>query len=326
MQTIDSIDYLSRHCRLDTEDLDEAREHVGRMWERHHSYLRHGRRYALRWHQVDLPRTSLSYARTSSSLHIECGPVSDSFRITLHEAGGIRQIINGEKTVSTPRLATLHAPGQVLRLETEPFRLLLLTFDGTFVREGLADRFGDAAANRTWPHDMPLDTPSGRLLRSLCRWMARDLDKPSSPIGSGSTSEAVERTLLTIFLDGLSDRLSSDEDAGDALSAARVRQIEEWIDAHFGEAITVEDLARIAGVSVRSLQASYRRHRGCSPMQAVISRRLAFARHALKTATPATTVTEVATASGFFHFGRFAERYRQRFGEAPSETLARSNC
>jgi AraC-like DNA-binding protein len=43
----------------------------------------------------------------------------------------------------------------------------------------------------------------------------------------------------------------------------------------------------------------------------------------LEAATPAATVTEVATECGFFHLGRFSARYRQAFGEVPSSTLAR---
>ncbi|MFJ9009929.1 helix-turn-helix domain-containing protein [Streptomyces canus] len=34
-----------------------------------------------------------------------------------------------------------------------------------------------------------------------------------------------------------------------------------------------------------------------------------------------TTVTEVAHVWGFVHLGRFARRYRERYGESPSQTL-----
>ncbi len=108
------------------------------------------------------------------------------------------------------------------------------------------------------------------------------------------------------------------------LDAARVRQIEEWIDAHFDEPIGIEDLARRAGVGVRSVQTAFRRLRGCTPMQMVLRRRLEAAREMLRRATPQTTVTHVATECGFFNFGRFSCRYRDMFGEAPSQTLARA--
>ena len=36
-------------------------------------------------------------------------------------------------------------------------------------------------------------------------------------------------------------------------------------------------------------------------------------------------VTAVASRWGFVHLGRFAQQYRQLFGEAPSETLRASN-
>ena len=52
--------------------------------------------------------------------------------------------------------------------------------------------------------------------------------------------------------------------------------------------------------------------------------RLAHARRELERARADATVTDVALASGFTQFGRFASHYRAVFGEAPSMTLRRS--
>jgi transcriptional regulator GlxA family with amidase domain len=48
------------------------------------------------------------------------------------------------------------------------------------------------------------------------------------------------------------------------------------------------------------------------------------AREMLVAADPDASVTDVALACGFAHFGRFAGAYRERFGETPSETLHRA--
>ena len=96
------------------------------------------------------------------------------------------------------------------------------------------------------------------------------------------------------------------------------------MEEHFADAIGVEEMAAVAGVSVRSVQATFRRLRGCSPMEALTRLRLERARRMLNSAGPETRVTGVATECGFFHFGRFARQYRQLFGEPPSATLLRA--
>jgi AraC-like DNA-binding protein len=108
------------------------------------------------------------------------------------------------------------------------------------------------------------------------------------------------------------------------LSQQRVLDLEGWIDAHLGEAITLGELCRIAGVGERCLQRDFERRRGMSPMRFVAERRLAAAHQALLRAHPGASVTQIALANGFEHVGRFAELYRHIIGELPSRTLARS--
>ncbi|MDB5650103.1 MAG: transcriptional regulator protein [Hyphomicrobiales bacterium] len=82
-------------------------------------------------------------------------------------------------------------------------------------------------------------------------------------------------------------------------------------------------MATELGVGVRSLQCSFRRVRGASPHEAITIRRLEGARSALLKAEPSVTVTKIAAEFCFFELGRFSKRYRERFGETPSQTLAR---
>jgi transcriptional regulator GlxA family with amidase domain len=91
---------------------------------------------------------------------------------------------------------------------------------------------------------------------------------------------------------------------------------------HVTEPVSMAELSRLTGVSERTLRAAFHDIVGLSPKQFALAQRLRAAREALRAADPeTTTVTDIATAYGFFELGRFAERYRHAFGEVPSHTL-----
>lgn len=124
--------------------------------------------------------------------------------------------------------------------------------------------------------------------------------------------------------------LASGHPADDAsrpgIAPASVKRAEDFIDAHFSEAITLHDVAAAAGVPVRTLFDGFRRFRDVSPMQHLRNRRLDAAHAALGDVKPGETVLSVALENGFGHLGRFAAEYSDRFGEKPSETLRRGNA
>jgi transcriptional regulator GlxA family with amidase domain len=84
-------------------------------------------------------------------------------------------------------------------------------------------------------------------------------------------------------------------------------------------------LARQVNVSTRLLQAGFRDHLGLSPTQFLRQVRLRHVRADLTGSDPAgrPMVAEVAHRWGFTHLGRFAQDYRARYGESPSQTLHR---
>jgi AraC family ethanolamine operon transcriptional activator len=86
----------------------------------------------------------------------------------------------------------------------------------------------------------------------------------------------------------------------------------------------IDDLARAADVSVRTLHTAFIDYYGLPPLRYLTLRRLHEVRDALRKADPdRTTVTRIAVRFGFWQFGRFAGQYRRLFGEKPSETLHR---
>lgn len=107
------------------------------------------------------------------------------------------------------------------------------------------------------------------------------------------------------------------------LAPRHVLLAEQHIRDHAHLAPTLGELARAAGVSVRTLNGAFRTYRGCTPMQALREARLQGVRSELLVAPPGTQVRDIAAAWGYAHLGLFAAAYRQRFGESPSATLGR---
>lgn len=104
----------------------------------------------------------------------------------------------------------------------------------------------------------------------------------------------------------------------------QVKRVEEYVEAHWNEAITIERLTAVVNASARSIFKSFQKARGYSPMAFVKQVRLKHARTMLMFPNAKTSVTGVAFACGFQNLGHFAHDYRETFGELPSVTLGRN--
>lgn len=164
---------------------------------------------------------------------------------------------------------------------------------------------------------------AGASLVALVAHMERELARSDSLLASHIGTDLFEDLLCRSIVQGLrhnySEWLERPEPAADLRS---VRRAEEYLRAHVEEPIRLTDLARAAKCSVRSLQESFRRTRGTTPMAALRQARLEQARETLA-GGQAASVTDVALQFGFANPGRFALLYRAAFGERPLQTLRR---
>lgn len=102
-----------------------------------------------------------------------------------------------------------------------------------------------------------------------------------------------------------------------------VRRALDAMRANLGRNWRLTDLAAIAGTSGRTLQRQFLSFVGKTPRAALREIGLESARRELLQAVPGIRVMDVALRCGFAHFGRFSIAYRRRYGETPSQTLAR---
>src|SRR5690242_19839007 len=86
--------------------------------------------------------------------------------------------------------------------------------------------------------------------------------------------------------------------------------------------IGLSDIAAAINVTPRSVQYTFRRHLGTTPLEYLRRVRLDRAHRDLQAADPAVdTVMAIAGRWRFGHPGRFSIAYRETFGTPPSRTL-----
>lgn len=104
-----------------------------------------------------------------------------------------------------------------------------------------------------------------------------------------------------------------------------IRHSNELFEERQGEHVYLEELARAAQVSQRTLRTAFNEYYGVGPLHYLQLRKLNQVHCALKASDlNADSVSKILMAHGEWDFSRFASRYRQLFGELPSETLRRN--
>lgn len=159
-------------------------------------------------------------------------------------------------------------------------------------------------------------------LRDLVLLLAGQLD-PAFSVWPKPTLEQIELACVSQLLYCTSHnlrRLLGDGDA--AVVPSVVRVAEHFAESHCETDIVIEDMARAAGVSPSTLTRAFIKHRGYSPSAYVKRVKLKHAKSLLESGA-ATTVVGVALRCGFANSSRFAQDYREAFGETPIETLRR---
>lgn len=179
---------------------------------------------------------------------------------------------------------------------------------------------------RAFKLDAPLIAPWRALLQQVLSLLPLDKDSTTHPAWISQVEQSVASFLLIhqpSVLRGDRARLAgSDSPPAQHGDQHKLALLDQYIHKRLFAPISLEDLARAAGVSPRTLNLLCHRQYGVAPMIHLRNLRLDVARQKLR-AQPDTSVTEVAMACGFGHLGRFSAYYKARFGELPRDTSAR---
>lgn len=171
------------------------------------------------------------------------------------------------------------------------------------------------------PLTIDLHTPGGRAWLSMLRSVSDYVQRNRSTIAS---DPRLLTQMSSMLVTGMLLALTPEE--RNERSGTRPRVVQRVIDAIEADPArpwSPGELAEFAGVSVRRLQQAFREYCGLTPFQYLREVRVERAHGDLLNAPEGLTVTDIAMRWGLTHTGRFAADYRHRYGQNPSETLAR---
>ena len=100
----------------------------------------------------------------------------------------------------------------------------------------------------------------------------------------------------------------------------KIAQATDYLQRHFAEAVTVEELADLCGMSVSGFHSHFKKITSLSPLQYQKSLRLTEARRLI--AQESCNIAEAAYQVGYESPSQFSREYKRYFGHAPKEARA----
>ena len=320
-----AADPLHRFPVFRTSDPEELRHLASTLFGAAWIDLKNIDSFEARVNLVQLEETALAFGATTADLVID-NLAADFIRLQIAHRGRATTSADGRTTdVNARRFAIIPDDVASRTICEAGHERLTLRLNGPALSRRLAALLGARPKGElTFESAIEVDQPHAQCLSHLIRFLSQQLDSTAVKLPAAVCREleqAVEVAFLYASRHSFSHLLESRESP---VAPWVVRRLEEFIEAHWQEAITIDRLAAEVGVSARAIFRAFERSRGYSPMAFAKAIRLRRARAILMLGDPGVSVTAAAFKSNFASPGRFARDYREAFGELPSETISRS--
>ena len=282
------------------------------------------------FHGVLIRDVTLGYLDYSMDVAVEVQELTEDYIVFVPAAGSSTMIADAgsphpTEVDLTPVMAGLPMPRRAMKLTCAADAAHLVVRIARAALETHLSRL----LGRTLEQPLTFEPAFDLAVGSASRWnfavqmLHAELYEPSSLLHSGTGLGQLEEFVMSSLLYTQPSNYTELLTQSVGPEHRAVRSARDFIERNLTAELDVGDIARAAGVSVRTLQSLFRSDLQQSPTNYVKDLRLERVRAELADATPtgSVTVTDVAAHWGFTHLGRFAALYKARFGESPSQTL-----
>lgn len=270
---------------------------------------------------VRLAFTTIGYVRFGTAARVDPGDLA-AYHVNVPLQGRVISECGGERALASPTVAAVFSPGKhtvLPRWGTDAVQLCI-KFDRHAVEREAADLLRKPGAR---PIDFrvafPIGTGAGRRWLSILSTTLEFATAAMSP-ADAHVVESLERSLISGLLvaqpHSLTGELTAEPDH--RLHRGALDAVIQAFESAPDRSYSLGDLARMSGLSARSVQYAFHELYGTTPTRYLLRVRLDRAREDLRQGNG--NVADIASYWGFSNLGRFARVYHQQFAEFPSET------
>ncbi len=220
--------------------------------------------------------------------------------------------LQGEITITTPTENFSLGPGHMLYLP--PHLAHSFKSSGPAGERVIAMIDPKIRSGMRMPGD-PVLLPLSQLIKEILFYL---LVHPKTTNSKSLVSVLVETLAECLSSSAQGARGLTDHLAGKSLDQ-RIRRVTGFLQRNLSQRISVEAVAREAGLSSRNLNRLMLKETGLTPKQFLITARIERAQDLLR--APGSSVTDVALAVGYSSLSQFIAAFRAQTGQLPSEAL-----
>lgn len=304
-------------------DLAHTRSMVGKVMKPHRLQV-HGAAQGVnaRMHHMGFGGVSLNRLAYGADVDIEPGPLDDFYLVQMPLCGQARVASGRQAIDSDVHTASVLSPsdGTTMRWSADCDQLMMR------IDRPLVDRAIGALSGRLEPESVRFQLSfrwrECALWCGLVHYLSECALRPFDPGTCRLMVSSIEQLVVSTLVSVQPHDMATPPRRCATVLPRHVKRVQDFLHANVAEPVTADQMAAIAGVSLRSLYAAFKEYCGVSPMQYLRDLRLEAARSSLLR-EPDCSVASIAMRWGFGHLGRFSSEYKQRYGETPSQSLRR---
>jgi AraC-like DNA-binding protein len=328
MHTANPTLELELPTRFVTREPRQAETYLGRLFRRHSLSLTDRSRKLEFLHGSASLGSELSIHRLAYGRAIDNAgaPAGDTYLAVFTLAGTRHMRVGADEIVSPAGTLCVINPHQPFssRLSAD-HQQLTVCISGALLRQQLNNQ---GIPQRPHPLEFfPVHTDAleqAATLTNVIKTLCYELRRHSSAISRPHIARHFEQIVAELLLAEVpNNHMGASGDLANP-APAYLQGALRFIHTHLNEQISIEDIARFVSITPRALQIAFRRYLGITPRAYLRNARLDLAHHALSAdVTSHLKLSSVAQDHGFANASKFAQRFRERFGQNPSRVTRR---